>query len=97
MWSEPPETGATNHFLAHLLFFLAKETFSKRLYLAVDGIVVTKHQPAPNAGCKERMKWDFFPLHPGLRCQEPLVGEHKIGQVSGMSVRSLGNGFQFLP
>lgn len=65
--------------------------------LAVDGIVVTKHQPAPNAGCKEGMKWDFLPLQPGLHCQEPFVGEHKIGQVPGVSVRGLGNGFQLLP
>lgn len=43
------------------------------------------------------MEWDFFPLQPGLSCQEPLVGEHKAGQVPGVSVRGLGNGLQLLP
>lgn len=64
--------------------------------LAVDGVVVTEHQPTPNAGCKERMKGDFFPLQSGLQRHQPLVGEHKIGQVPGMSVRSLSNRLQFL-
>lgn len=66
------------------------------IYLAVDGIVVTKHKPTPYAGCKERMKWNFFPLQSGLQRHQALVGKHKIRQVPGMSVRGLRNGFQLL-
>lgn len=68
----------------------------KSLYLAVDVIVISKHQQAPDEGSQERVHLVGVALHTGLQGAEPLIGEHKAGQVPGVSVRGLQDGPQLV-
>lgn len=69
----------------------------EHLYLAVDAIVVSKHQPAPDEGSQEGVHLVGLALHAGLQGTESLVGKHKASQVPGMDVRGLQDGPQLLP
>lgn len=64
--------------------------------LAVDVVVVSKHQPTSKAGRKEGLRLQALPLDSFLQGLKPLVCEYKVGQVAGVSVRCLSNGFQFV-
>lgn len=67
------------------------------LYLAVDVIVLFKHQEAPDAASQERVHLVGLPLQVRLQGTEGLVGEHEAGQVRRVGVRGLQDGPKLLP
>lgn len=67
------------------------------LYLAVDVIVLSKHQQAPDEGSQERVHLVGLSLQVGLQGTEALVGEHEAGQVRRVGVRGLQDGPKLLP
>ena len=76
---------------------LSQPLFWEDLYLAVDVIVVSKHQQAPDEGRHEWVCLVGLTLDVGLQGAESLVEEHKPGQVPGVGVCGLQDGAQFLP
>lgn len=67
------------------------------LYLAVDVIVLSKHQQAPDEGSQERVHLVGLSLQVGLQGTEALIGEHEAGQVRRVGVRGLQDGPKLLP
>lgn len=67
------------------------------LYLAVDVIVLSKHQKAPDEASQERVHRVGLSLQVGLQGTEALVGEHEAGQVRRVGVRGLQDGPKLLP
>lgn len=65
-------------------------------YLAIDVVVLSEHQEAPEEGCQERVHLVGLALHMGLERTEALIGEHKAGQVPRVGVRGFQDGLQFL-
>lgn len=54
--------------------------------LTIDVVIVSKHQPSSDTGCKEGVGLQALPLSLLLQSLQTLVCEHKVGQVSGMGV-----------
>ena len=78
-------------------WILPHPPFWQDLYLAVDVIVVSKHQQAPDEGRHEWVCLVGLALDVGQQGTESLVEEHKPGQVPGVGVRGLQDGAQLLP
>lgn len=49
------------------------------LYLAIDVIILSKHQEPPDEGSHERVYLVGLALRVGLQGLETLIGEHKAG------------------